>query len=388
MASKNRKRLPIRIETRVLTDSRRRCCLCYHLNGDLSVKKGQIAHIDHQRNNNIESNLAFLCFFHHDEYDSKKSQSKGITVAELRHAKKVLYEALQQQFHSESVCLRVTVEGDFDKLQPDERRTLLDKVLDFVSVKGEVRIVNVDRGSVRYTLEMTSEDAIKIYQAYEKGLLIQVGVLDVQYKSHEFRQVSFGKSYRNYSHGISKREASYVVLNADSMILLSDDLRSDEKSPQPGLYVKKITENYSILVITFMTSEIVAAYPINHNYVDLVKGENPVNVLVKFLEKFGVEMRLGSETSMLLIGKYITLPYNVSTDEECLKYFESFTKQNKENNELLAFMESTKIASHSVKIQIMFSVSKGRYYSSIRKLGKKFKQKRLGRYVQKQIRNI
>ena len=43
-------------------------------------------------------NLAFLCFEHHDEYDSKTSQSKNITPGELKHYKNRLEEYLQTNF--------------------------------------------------------------------------------------------------------------------------------------------------------------------------------------------------------------------------------------------------------------------------------------------------
>ena len=50
----------------------------------LNKKKGQIAHIDQDNTNSEFENLVFLCFEHHDEYDSKTSQSKGFTAGELK----------------------------------------------------------------------------------------------------------------------------------------------------------------------------------------------------------------------------------------------------------------------------------------------------------------
>ena len=67
----------------VLTRSGRRCCLCYGLRGDFAVKKGQVAHIDRDPTNSRTDNLAFLCLDHHDQYDSRTSQSKGLTREEL-----------------------------------------------------------------------------------------------------------------------------------------------------------------------------------------------------------------------------------------------------------------------------------------------------------------
>jgi len=79
-----RKAIPKQIETEVLTRCRRRCAICYGLNLDRSIRRGQIAHIDRNAANNALDNLVFLCFDHHDEYDSRPSQGKGLTAGEVR----------------------------------------------------------------------------------------------------------------------------------------------------------------------------------------------------------------------------------------------------------------------------------------------------------------
>jgi hypothetical protein len=81
---RNRTKIPLEIETDVITSSRRRCCICYALHGDEAEKKGQIAHLDHNPSNNAIDNLAFLCFDHHDQYDSRTKQSKGLTIKEVK----------------------------------------------------------------------------------------------------------------------------------------------------------------------------------------------------------------------------------------------------------------------------------------------------------------
>lgn len=80
------------VQADVLLRSRRRCCICYGLNRDLTIRKGQIAHLDQDRNNNKLENLVFLCIDHHDEYDSKTSQSKGIQKKEVELYRKELDE--------------------------------------------------------------------------------------------------------------------------------------------------------------------------------------------------------------------------------------------------------------------------------------------------------
>jgi hypothetical protein len=83
-ARARRPKVPKPAETSVLLASGRRCALCFGLYGDASVKPGQIAHLDRNPHNNAPDNLAFLCLPHHDQYDSKSRQSKGLTPDEVK----------------------------------------------------------------------------------------------------------------------------------------------------------------------------------------------------------------------------------------------------------------------------------------------------------------
>jgi hypothetical protein len=77
-------------------NSGRRCCLCFGLSGDFSQKRGQIAHLDKNPSNANPDNLVFLCLDHHDQYDSRTSQSKGITIHEIRYYRVLLYDAVRE----------------------------------------------------------------------------------------------------------------------------------------------------------------------------------------------------------------------------------------------------------------------------------------------------
>ena len=96
----DRKKTPQEIETEVLVRSRRRCCICHGLRGDFHEKKGQLAHLDQNRDNSSFENLAYLCLEHHDEYDSTTSQSKGFTFAEAKRYREALYTAVARSFDS------------------------------------------------------------------------------------------------------------------------------------------------------------------------------------------------------------------------------------------------------------------------------------------------
>lgn len=93
------KRKPIskNIETQVLTASKRRCCLCVSLRNVMVDRKGQIAHLNHKRDDNRFENLVYLCLEHHDEYDSKTSQSKGLAQEEVRYYRDKLYAQVDKQ---------------------------------------------------------------------------------------------------------------------------------------------------------------------------------------------------------------------------------------------------------------------------------------------------
>lgn len=95
-----RKRIPPEIQARILSESRRRCAVCYGLNHDLAIKKGQIAHLDQDPENPSEDNLVFLCFDHHDEFDSKTSQAKNLTRLEIVSYQEQLKKELTRQWEA------------------------------------------------------------------------------------------------------------------------------------------------------------------------------------------------------------------------------------------------------------------------------------------------
>ena len=102
----SRPHLPRTIETEILIRSRRRCCVCYGLKRDLAEKRGQIAHLDRHRENNRPDNLAYFCLDHHDQYDSRTSQSKGLTEGEAKHYRQELYAALENGMSAPQFWLR------------------------------------------------------------------------------------------------------------------------------------------------------------------------------------------------------------------------------------------------------------------------------------------
>jgi hypothetical protein len=86
-------------ETEIFRASRRRCALCFWLDGNLEEQNGQIAHLDKDRSNNKLNNLAFLCLDHHSIFDGKNSQHKNYTEKEAKLARAMLYDAIAEGKH-------------------------------------------------------------------------------------------------------------------------------------------------------------------------------------------------------------------------------------------------------------------------------------------------
>ena len=101
MTKPKRKAIPHEVQTEVLTSCRRRCAICYGLDRDTTIKQGQIAHLDDDSSNADLDNLVFLCLEHHDEFDSRRRQSKGLTVGEVRRFRDELHASLTAAFRRE-----------------------------------------------------------------------------------------------------------------------------------------------------------------------------------------------------------------------------------------------------------------------------------------------
>lgn len=133
----NRKRPKQATEAEVLTHSRRRCCICFGLKRDVEVKAGQIAHLDGDSSNSAPDNLAFLCFEHHDQYDSRTSQSKNFTVKEVKRYRDELHEKVLpiieagtvRQPLSDHAPPKVSGTAEFDEKQRQELQEIILEVL-------------------------------------------------------------------------------------------------------------------------------------------------------------------------------------------------------------------------------------------------------------------
>jgi len=131
------------VEARVLTSCARRCCLCFHLKRDFSEKEGQVAHLDHDKTNGAEDNLAFMCLPHHSLYDSRTSQHKNYTMLEVKTARKKLAEHVES-FDADGNAMEEESDEPIEEceetaiLGPDEHKTYPFEMMEGQRIVGSV----------------------------------------------------------------------------------------------------------------------------------------------------------------------------------------------------------------------------------------------------------
>lgn len=216
--------LPKPVETEVLSQSKRRCCICFVLDRILEETKGQIAHLDKNPSNNSVDNLAFLCLEHHDDYDSKTSQSKNFTIGEVK-----LYRAkLLQHFGSadEGIAVREAQE------EPPRGESQGTPYQGYVHLPHEMSAA-VQRFMPDFRLP-SSEDLAEDWKLfYNPTTLFPLGC------SGEFIRKAV-KDYAFFAFHNRLREYRIVVLSEDSTgIPILFDLETSEGTPT-NRYVRTI----------------------------------------------------------------------------------------------------------------------------------------------------
>jgi hypothetical protein len=131
-----RQRILPEVQTAVYTNSARRCALCFSVDGDLTEKRGQIAHLDRNRNNPAEDNLAFMCLDHHSLFDSKTSQHKNYSISEVKAARTKLYEFVANRNHSPATAQPY--------LQAEADRKILRDIMEKVPSNGSIGFLRIN----------------------------------------------------------------------------------------------------------------------------------------------------------------------------------------------------------------------------------------------------
>jgi len=172
----NREPIPKHIEAEVLIKCCRRCCICYGLEGDLSEKQGQIAHLHKNSANNAPDNLAYLCLPHHDRYDGRTSQSKGLTMEEVKNYRMLLWNAIERNLHLQSIRTKPSNPKQKEILNWKDK---LVSVYRYRAVEGSMQPSWVPPNQRDYRIVDCNENCFR-YQDVQTGINHAVPLEDVK----------------------------------------------------------------------------------------------------------------------------------------------------------------------------------------------------------------
>ena len=154
----SRKPIPKDIETDILTSSKRRCCLCTGLEGNYSIKKGQIAHLDQNNENFKNENLAFLCLEHHSDFDSTTKQHKNYTIQEVKQYRGQLYYYLENNPNIDI---------------PNTKRIKSNKPYSLI-LNGVNGFINIKNDKLKELSKFQIEIEFKLFQPNYTGVLVSI----------------------------------------------------------------------------------------------------------------------------------------------------------------------------------------------------------------------
>jgi hypothetical protein len=134
----------------------------------MSEKKGQIAHLDRDPSHNDPDNLAFLCLEHHDQYDSRPSQSKGLTPEEVKRYRAALPTALAARSSSSPPDVRVQASATIAGVRPDDPMPLAPQFEPLF--RRAMFIINIDESSFdAQGAEAKAKELVAFVSALEMG---------------------------------------------------------------------------------------------------------------------------------------------------------------------------------------------------------------------------
>ena len=188
-----RKKIDLTTETKVLTESKRKCALCVGLLGDYSEKKGQIAHLDKSNSNNKLDNLCFLCLEHHSKYDSTTSQHKNYTINEVKEYRDNLIKSLRIE--------------NFDKTFPTISNPLKPFHIHFNGINSFIRLNSTE---LLKSDKFIIETEFSIPNPNYAGVLLNLINLE--------NEIYLNLVYNSAKHPVSPNQISLKIIKNDQVI--------------------------------------------------------------------------------------------------------------------------------------------------------------------------
>ena len=298
---KTRKRIPLDIEEALLTKCRRRCAFCYAFNDESPTGvQGQIAHINNDRADNREENLAWLCLNHHDQYDGKTSQSKGLTARELKHYKRRLEEIETRRGKHGIENATIVIESDLLTPELDSDK-FLESIRSLAQLNRPV-VLKDKRGETSFVVSLDKDDLATLMESQDKGVLKPANV-----ESVEPTLSLVDRPYRFYEEfpifgTASKRDSIKIFEESDFV----DSFSYSRWTIQFAVNINRNEESVAALSIaTISTDNVDIGEPLvfRRDQVSNWTPDRPIELLESFLKSHGRSMRLKGEPTKLILDK-------------------------------------------------------------------------------------
>ena len=291
-----RKSIPDAVVASVLVKCKRRCCFCSFWHDDLEVKSGQIAHIDRNSANAAEDNLAYLCFDHHNMYDSRQSQGKNLTPLELRHALEDLHQKVRASPTS-TYSVTIDLNEEFGTLT-DSRR---DQVLSTLQVReSEISLVTKEPGVVILVLKLRADEMQKFIDILETDEVDELGmrIREISPSPTPADGLSFGGSYvlGIQEHVVPRSQVFEVVRRPDAVQNIRGGHDESCENSVCSIFAKnfgKKRNEYTCITLTYnLTSpmELFCAFRVYNSEVPHSAGSGPLEILRAFLDIYGLDL--------------------------------------------------------------------------------------------------
>ena len=208
----------------------RRCCVCFRINFDFSVKLGQIAHLDRDPSNNRESNLAYLCFDHHSQYDSITRQHKNYSITEVKSARRELCDEVERKRRlNPGKRWAIVVDGEFEDFDRARVQAMAEHLRRLLR-DPHLTIEKIEEGSVRLMIR-SERRPFDLETIQEFGRSFGLRILEVW--DFDLNSTEGFKEFQNYvtalcrKNGLAESDAEDIAIEASLRAL-------SRPGPRPG----------------------------------------------------------------------------------------------------------------------------------------------------------
>lgn len=365
--SKRRTKIPVAVESQILLESRRRCCLCFHLRDELKANlQGQIAHIDQDRSNHRPENLAYLCIPCHDTYDSTTSQSKSITPQELLHAKVALLECLKGKTEANAISITVTIDNRQAQFTSEQRAQLVMSLVPSLSTASATELPD-SGGRIHYTVSLAADDAERLCKQFNARELPRE-IVDVRISRPLAHNVKFHQVFTTEKNGVPKQEAYDSITSYSCAMYFDYKIEVTIDKASCALFTKRY-DGYTVITIASVENQLIQIYAsvrAIHQVVGNLYDLNPRQCLEQFLAVFGLPVAmLHLPRALYYIGETVLVPPSLIGHNAVYDYLTA--SLNPRPNERFGIICALSYTFPStVIIRMFFCFSRLRYLQSVR----------------------